>query len=155
MKRKLLSVAMTATTLGIACMLATPAWSLGRYEATNRNQHKRIAQGVRSGEITRGELAKLKSEQRQLRRLHRRAHADGHVSGREHHRMLKMQKRASHNIYRAKHNRRTYRACPSVPRKHHGNHHLRHRRTAGPKHGTFSGSVLQPGMSLAWNINLR
>src|SRR5688500_18678668 len=43
-------------------------------------QRSRINQGVASGEVTRTEAAKLRSEQRRIRRTERRAKADGKVT---------------------------------------------------------------------------
>lgn len=151
MKRKLLSLALSSATLMFACILATPAWSAGRYEVANHNQHKRIVRGVKSGQITCGELKKLRNEQCKIHRFSRRAHADGHVSRSEHRKMINMRKQASRNIYRAKHNRKAYGSCRAVPRG-----HCPPPQRATPRHhGAFSGSVVQPGLSLAWNVGLR
>lgn len=75
---------------------------------TNRqiNQQKRIRQGVRSDELTRGEFRRLEREQNQIRRMKVRARSDGEVSNRERARIHREQNQASRHIFRAKNNRR-------------------------------------------------
>ncbi len=70
------------------------------------NQRARIRQGVKSGELTRGEGAKLRSEQRTIRAEKRIAKADGKVTSAERHQIRKDQNKASKDIYRLKHNHR-------------------------------------------------
>ena len=70
------------------------------------NQQKRIKQGVRSGELTRGEVRRLEKEQNQVRKAKVRARSDGEVTNRERARIHHEQNQASRHIYRAKHNRR-------------------------------------------------
>jgi hypothetical protein len=68
-----------------------------------QNQRARINQGVTSGEVTRTEAAKLRSEQRRIRRTERRAKADGNVTKRERVRVQRQQNQASRDIRRQKH----------------------------------------------------
>ena len=70
-------------------------------------QHERIRQGVRSGELTRGEASRLRAGQRHVDRLERRAEFNGVVTPRERFRMDRAQDRQSRRIWRLKHNRRT------------------------------------------------
>jgi len=58
---------------------------------------------VSSGEVTRVEAAKLRSEQRQIRRTERRAKADGKVTRRERANLQRKQNQASRDIRRQKH----------------------------------------------------
>jgi hypothetical protein len=67
-------------------------------------QHARIAEGRRSGEVTNGEAALLKKQQRHIRRSGRRAKADGDISATERMRLDRKQDRASRSIRRAKTN---------------------------------------------------
>jgi hypothetical protein len=71
------------------------------------NQRKRIGQGIRSGELTRGEAARLGHQQVRIHRQERRFKSDGTFTKRERVRVHKKQNRASKNIYRKKHNART------------------------------------------------
>ena len=66
-------------------------------------QQRRINQGVASGEVTRIEAARLRSEQRQVKRAERRAKADGKVTRRERANLLRKQNQASRDIRRQKH----------------------------------------------------
>lgn len=69
-------------------------------------QTKRIKQGVRSGELTKGEAAVLGKQQRSINRSKRRAKADGQVTRRERATIQTRQNRASRNIKRKKNNER-------------------------------------------------
>ena len=73
----------------------------------NKRQHhqtKRIRQGVRSGQITRGEAARLGKQQRRIQHKKRKFKVDGVFTKRERVRVHKGLNRASKNIYRKKHN---------------------------------------------------
>lgn len=69
-------------------------------------QHKRIAQGVRSGELTPHETRKLAREQRNIRHEKREARADGVVTAGERREIRHDTRKANRNIFRKKHNRR-------------------------------------------------
>jgi hypothetical protein len=68
-----------------------------------QNQRARIREGAASGETTRAETAKLKSEQRHIRRTERRAKADGRVTPAERANLQRKQNKASRDIRRQKH----------------------------------------------------
>ncbi len=70
------------------------------------NQRARIRQGVKSGELTPGEAAKLRSEQRSIRAEKQAAKADGKVTPAERRELRHDQNKASRDIYRLKHNAR-------------------------------------------------
>ena len=72
-----------------------------------KNQGKRIRQGVKSGQLTARETKKLAKQQKSIQRQKRRFKADGTFTKRERVVVHQRQKRASKNIYRNKHNRRT------------------------------------------------
>ena len=67
------------------------------------NQKARIAEGVKSGELTHREAAKLRAEQRAIRAEKRMAKADGMVSPAERAKLRRDQNRASRDIHRQKH----------------------------------------------------
>ena len=69
-------------------------------------QQRRIYQGVRSGELTRGEAGRLEREQRGIWLDGREARADGTFSRAERAEIRRDQRQASRHIYRAKHNGR-------------------------------------------------
>jgi len=67
-------------------------------------QGKRIAQGVRSGALTRKETARLGMQQARIQQKKRHFKADGSFTKGERLSVRKSQNRASKNIYRKKHN---------------------------------------------------
>lgn len=69
------------------------------------HQRERIREGIRSGELTRREVWRLRAEQRHILRDERRAKADGVVTPRERAHLRREQRRASRDIYRQKHDR--------------------------------------------------
>ena len=71
-----------------------------------KNQQKRIGQGVRSGELTAGETIKLEKEQREIQQEKKEAKTDGVVTREERKEIHQDQNKASRHIYRAKHNRK-------------------------------------------------
>lgn len=83
---------------------AAIAQEMPRADARQRAQHVRIARGTGNGELTRGERAALKRQQRHIRRTERRAKADGEVTRREKAIVERKQDRANRTIRRAKHN---------------------------------------------------
>jgi hypothetical protein len=70
------------------------------------HQQRRIAQGVRSGQLTPGETRRLERQQGRIRASKLQAKADGTVTPRERARLTREQNRASRNIYRLKHSGR-------------------------------------------------
>jgi hypothetical protein len=71
-------------------------------------QQKRIAHGVKSGQLTRGETAKLEHQQRGINReeRHMRKADNGHLTAADRRALNRRQNRASKNIYAKKHNGR-------------------------------------------------
>lgn len=73
---------------------------------TTKNEHRRIRQGVRSGELTRRETKTLAEQQKDIREDRKEAKADGVVTGAERKEIKQDKRQASRSIYRKKHNRR-------------------------------------------------
>jgi len=73
------------------------------------NQQDRIAQGVRSGQLTPGETSKLEKQQQSINRedAHMRQADGGKLTGADKKALNQRQNRASNNIYNKKHNART------------------------------------------------
>ena len=67
-----------------------------------KNQEKRIDQGIKSGEVTKGEAARLEAQQGRIKVDEAKAKADGVVTGKERAKLHREQERASKNIYRKK-----------------------------------------------------
>ncbi|UCG11393.1 MAG: hypothetical protein JSU72_12685 [Deltaproteobacteria bacterium] len=145
-------------------------------------QQKRIARGVRSGEITDREYIRLNREQARIQRAKRGAREDGRSSLRERRKLNRMQDRASKHIYRAKHNRKLHYNHRLSQRARRGMNHYNHRRpyryryhhyhrNRSPywrEHGErvhysdpvrdygsrFSATISQPDFSIAWSVDL-
>ena len=73
------------------------------------NQQDRIAQGVKSGQLTAGETAKLENQQKGISQQVKadRAANGGKLTSGEKHQINKEQNAASKNIYKKKHNAKT------------------------------------------------
>jgi hypothetical protein len=73
------------------------------------NQQDRIAQGVKSGQLTPRETAKLERQQRSINKeeRHMRKADNGHLTPADRRALNRRQNRASRNVYRKKHNART------------------------------------------------
>ena len=101
---KKLSVILMAAFL--ASLIASAAFATPRIDARQAHQRARIAQGRARGDLTRGEVARLRADQRHVRRMERRADADGMVARGERRSIERAQDRQSRAIYRLKHNGR-------------------------------------------------
>jgi len=66
-------------------------------------QQTRIAQGVKSGELTAKETAKLEREEAKIEKDREKALADGTLTRKEKAKLTREQNRASRHIYRQKH----------------------------------------------------
>ena len=98
----LIAAALTAVMAGSA-MADTATQKVDNRQA---KQRVRIAQGVKSGELTRAEAKRLRNGQKKVRRMERRAKADGVVTKCERKRLDKAQNRESRAIRRLKKNDR-------------------------------------------------
>ena len=96
-----------AAIIGVVSMIGVGSAWAGRISDRQWRQEKRIHQGIRSGELTRHEARKLYQQQRRIRNFAKRAWADGWLSPRERVTIERRQDRASHHIYRLKHNNRS------------------------------------------------
>ena len=71
--------------------------------ARQHNQHARVVQGVRSGELTRRETRRLAEGQRDIRQLERAYRSDGQFTRAERRDLHHEQNQASRAIHRQKH----------------------------------------------------
>ena len=72
-----------------------------------KNQHHRIKQGVKSGEITKAEAVNLRNDQKEIRQDVKEAKLDdGKITKDERKEIKKDQRQASRKIFRKKHNKR-------------------------------------------------
>jgi hypothetical protein len=93
-----LAFAVLLTAVTVPAFADTP-----RLDARERNQRERIAQGVRSGELTRPETRRLVHGEVRLHRHERIARSDGIVTPAERYRLERNADRMSGRIYRQKH----------------------------------------------------
>lgn len=96
--------------VALVCSLAAAAQAGVRDPGVNRrqaNQQGRIAQGVRSGELTPGETAVLERKEARLAGLERRLKSDGSLSVEERARLQHELNELSREIYSLKHNPRS------------------------------------------------
>jgi multidrug resistance efflux pump len=105
MKRFRVILCMLAVAVPLASVanasIATP-----RVERREARQEMRMAQGIRSGELTRREAVRLERGAARIDRLECRAQADGRVTPRERMHLQRALNHESRRIYRLKHNPR-------------------------------------------------
>ena len=99
MKAKFLTVAVFVLALNISRVDAQI-----RHRAYN--QHHRIKQGVKSGELTRHETRNLRQDQKDLHHDIKLAKADGKITRKERKIIQREENKESREIYRKKHNKR-------------------------------------------------
>lgn len=101
------SMAMSALLAAvIASTIAMPAAAAERGRGINARQgfqQHRIQQGVRQGDLTRGEARRLRGEARTVRREERAFRADGNLSARERRHLHRDLNGVSRDIYRQRH----------------------------------------------------
>ncbi len=103
---------MNLSKIALAAVLAAPLLMAAQNAAAQNinqrkeNQQDRIAQGDRSGQLTRGESARLENQQRGINREERgmRAQDNGHLSTQDRRTINHQQNQESRRIYRDKHN---------------------------------------------------
>jgi uncharacterized membrane protein YebE (DUF533 family) len=100
MKTKLL---VTAIVLGAFFSTASAQQTI---REKNRHERRRIAQGVKSGELTKAETKNLVQGQKEIHQDVKEAKADGVVTKEERKDIKQDQRQESRKIYRKKHNNR-------------------------------------------------
>ena len=97
---KLLAAIAAFAILPLAAQTATP-----RVDARQEKQDARIDQGVRSGELTKKEAAKLKAGQAKVEAKEEKAKADGKVTAKERAELEHAQDKQSRKIAKQKHDK--------------------------------------------------
>ena len=106
---------LVAGVLGVAGLSQAEAGTRDpRVNSRQQNQHQRVKQGVRSGELTRRETGALAREQRDIRQLERAYKSDGELTRAERVDLHQEQNQASRHIYNQKHDAQD-RPVASVP----------------------------------------
>jgi tellurite resistance protein len=98
MKISTFAALVAAVALPAAAQTATPG-----VDQRQANQEARIQQGVKSGELTPKEAAKLEKGQAKVQAAEDKAKADGKVTPKERAKLAKKQNRESRKIYKEKH----------------------------------------------------
>ena len=106
MKLALMSAALAVFALPVVAQ--NPAPSGKTIQERKENQQDRIAQGVKSGQLTAGETAHLERNEARINRETRRDRAanGGKLTPQERKQITRQQNRESRQIYRDKHNAR-------------------------------------------------
>ena len=102
MNRLLLAI----SALTITAVLSAPAQAGTRDSRVNHrqhHQHERIAQGVKSGELTRNEATDLRGDQKEIRAEEKTFKSDGQLTKDERQELHQDQNAASKEIYAEKH----------------------------------------------------
>ena len=94
---------LSALLIGQVTTVAAHTPNIGRRQM---NQHYRIEQGMRSGELTRRETHNLRMGERRIQQDKMMARVDGRMSFGERRHIMREQDRMSRNIFRDKHNDR-------------------------------------------------
>ena len=76
----------------------------GEVKNKEENQQDRIAQGVKSGELTKGEAARLEKGEAKIEADREKALSDGKLTPKEKAKLNREESRQSKKIYTAKHN---------------------------------------------------
>lgn len=100
MKVKLLAAAIVAFALSVNVADAQTI------RKNAKQERRRIAQGVKSGELTKSEAKNVINDQKEIRQEVKAAKSDGTVTKEERKDIKQDQRQASRKIYRKKHNNR-------------------------------------------------
>jgi hypothetical protein len=101
--QKTLFSAFAALCLLSASYSASAQTAMPGIRARQHNEQTRIRQGVRSGELTRAEAARMKGREAEIRQEKRAAKADGVVTRDERQDIRQDERQTSRAIYRQKH----------------------------------------------------
>ena len=105
MKFARLALAATLALTPVAILAQAPPHDINQRKD---NQQDRIGQGVKSGQLTTGETARLEHQEHGINREERgmRAQDNGHLTDQDRRTIQRQQNVESHRIYRDKHNGR-------------------------------------------------
>ena len=107
MKRtsSLLVAVLAAFALPVMAQTAKDPAATPGVDKRQANQQQRIEQGVKSGELTAKEAARLEKGQEHVQKMEDKAKADGKVTAKERERLQHAQNQQSKQVYREKHDR--------------------------------------------------
>lgn len=108
-KAILLAAAVAVTPMALVAQTApTPGQHDHNIQQRKHTQQRRIARGVKSGQMTRGETRRVERQERGINREERgmRAQDHGHLTKQDRRTIHRQQNQESRRIYRDKHNGR-------------------------------------------------
>ena len=88
-------------------LLGNLLFAQGTINQRERRQQRRIADGVKDGDLTRKEARKLEKQQAKIHAAEAKAKADGEFTTKERARIQKKENKASRQIYKEKHDKQT------------------------------------------------
>ena len=90
--------------LSFAILTSVLSFAQQREDRNLRGERKRVAQGIKSGEITPREAIAIEKQARDVKQAKRYALADGKVTARERANIARQDRQLDRTIYRTKHN---------------------------------------------------
>jgi Skp family chaperone for outer membrane proteins len=105
MKLKTTLAAIIFTAFALPALAQTPAPATAGVDKRQAAQQQRIDQGVKSGELTNKEAARMEKGQERVQKMEDKAKADGKVTAKEREHLQKAQNTESKKIYKEKHDR--------------------------------------------------
>ena len=88
-------------------LLGNLLFAQGTINQRERRQQRRIADGVKDGDLTRKEARKLEKQQAKIHAAEAKAKADGEFTAKERARIQRKENKASRQIYKQKHDKQT------------------------------------------------
>jgi hypothetical protein len=101
--------------LSLTLSFITPLAFAGEVKNREENQQDRIAQGVKSGQLTPQEAANLEKSEAKIEKDRQAALADGKLTPKEKAKLNREENKQSKKIYQKKHNRKKVTPPPSQP----------------------------------------
>lgn len=90
--------------LSIAILASVMSFAQQKEDRNLRGERKRVAQGVKSGEINKREAVVIQNQARDVKQAKRTATADGEVTVKERAKIAKQDRQLDRTIRRKKHN---------------------------------------------------
>jgi Ni/Co efflux regulator RcnB len=101
--KRIASILLTFVVVAGASAASMAQTATPRVNTRERHQQRRIRQGVRSGELTKREAAKLEHQQAKTEAAEAAAKADGRVTSKERRHLRNRTRHTNRSIYRQKH----------------------------------------------------
>ena len=101
------TIKLIGTALVSTLLLGNLVFAQGTINQRERRQQRRIADGVKDGELTQNEARKLEKQQAKIHKAEAKAKADGEFTAKERAKIQKRQNKASRQIYKEKHDKQT------------------------------------------------